>query len=285
MTTVLATGVRGNTGRPLAALLRDERGVMLRGGSSVPERVELPGVEVVRFSWDDPSSWAPAAAGADSIYIQRPERRDAPELVGALLDEIGDVERVLLLSDNIHGDDVPAGSWEGRVERAVTSRGENWTLLRPTWFQQSLAEPRYLVGAIRDDGVLEIPTAGASIAWVDTRDIAEVALAALLEDGHRGRAYTLTGPRAVTVAELARLIGDAAGHEVRHVDSPLREAVDAFARVEGVDPWYVEYIASVWRLVSNGSAGVVSGDSERITGHPARPLEALVAESAAVWRR
>jgi uncharacterized protein YbjT (DUF2867 family) len=286
MTTVLITGVRGNTGRQVADQLVRRGGVTVRGGSSNPDAVDQAGVTPVRFDWDDPATWGPAAEGADRVYLQRVERKDSPELIAAFLDAVPALEKVVILGDNVHGaGDHPADSWEGRVEAAVTSRRSKRTLLRPAWFQQSLAEPRYLVSAIKDDGRLEIPTAGAKIAWVDTRDIAEIAVKALLEDGHEGKAYDITGPEPVTVAYIAERISAAAGHEVVHVDSPLQEAVDAFAKVEGVDPWYVDYIHTVWGLVSNGSAGRTTDTVERLTGHPPRRVEDLIQENAAVWRR
>ncbi len=122
MTTILMTGARGNTGRLLGPLLA-RRGATVRGGSRTPATVDLPGVTPVAFDWDDPATWAPALDGVDALYVQRPEVEAAPALIAALIDAAPAAARVVLLSDDIHGADVPAGSWEGRVERAVAERG------------------------------------------------------------------------------------------------------------------------------------------------------------------
>lgn len=286
MTTVLVTGVRGNTGRIVAPLLR-ARGVEVRGGSRAgAAQAGLPdGVVPVRFDWDDPGTWPAATDGADALYIQRPEVERAPELVGGLVEVAGPGTRVVLLSDNVHGDDVPATSWEGRVERAVSERARRWTLLRPTWFHQVFADARYFRDEIRDRGQVEIPSGGAAISFVDARDIAEVAVAALLDDGHDGRAHTLTGPDASSLAEVAARLTAVSGHPVRHLDTPLAEAVAAFAAGDEVDAWYVGYIDHVWAIMRSGTAARVSDDVERVLGRPARSLNAFIDEQAATWRR
>lgn len=280
MRTILLTGVRGNTGRHVAALLADRRDVALRGGTRDPSGVHMPGVTPVRFDWLDPDTWPAAVAGVDAVYLARPEIEDAPERVAAFL-EAG-VRTVVLLSDNIHGDDVPAASWEGRVEAAVTARAAAWTLLRPTWFHQTLTEERYLLHPIRDRGELEVPSAGAAICYVDARDIADMAVAALTNGGHAGRAYTLTGSSAVTLDDLAQRLAAAAGHPVRHVDAPLDEAVRGFA---GSDSWYGDYLHHVWSLMRAGTAARVSDDIERVLGRPPRSLDEFIDEHAAAWRR
>ncbi len=291
MTTVLVTGARGNTGRFVAPLLA-RQGATVRGGSSgAGDRgggavAAAGGVTAVRFDWRVPATWATALDGVDALYLARPELEDAPALVGALLDAAGPGVRTVLLSDNIHGDDVPVGSWEGRVEAEVTRRAVDWTLLRPSWFHQVLSDPRYFREQIRAQGELAIPTAGAAISFVDAR--------------HRGgRGRGAAGPRRRIrragadadgagrehAGEVAARLSAVSGHVVRHVDAPLREAVAAFAADDDVDPWYAGYIEHVWAIMQTGSAARVSDDVASALGRPARSLAAFIDEHAALWRR
>jgi uncharacterized protein YbjT (DUF2867 family) len=99
MTRVLITGVRGKTGAPLAELLVARRGVDVLGGSSDPASVTLEGVRATTFSWDAPSGWAAATDGVDAVYLVRPDRADAPDLVAALLAETPRDARIVLLSE------------------------------------------------------------------------------------------------------------------------------------------------------------------------------------------
>ena len=171
MTRVLITGVRGKTGAPLAELLAARPGVDVLGGSSDPSSVTIDGVRPTSFSWDDPSGWAAATDGVDAVYLVRPDRADAPDLVAALLAETPRDARIVLLSEQ-DADSFAPGSWALRVEQAVRESGHAWTILRPSWFMQVFADPRYYGDELAQHGRLAFPSGGASVAWIDARDIA-----------------------------------------------------------------------------------------------------------------
>jgi uncharacterized protein YbjT (DUF2867 family) len=192
--TVLVTGARGKTGREVVPRLRQHPGVVVREGSS------RPGAETV-FSWDDPGTWAGAVAGVDAVYLVRPDVPEAPELVARLVD-LNPGAHVVLLSEQGAGG-LPGAHWARRVEDAVTARAAGWTLLRPSWFQQVLTDPRFYRDEIRLERRLRLPSGGAPIAWVDAGDIAAVAVAALLSPAeHDRQARTITGRPARSVGEF-----------------------------------------------------------------------------------
>ncbi|HYN94729.1 MAG TPA: hypothetical protein VES42_12845 [Pilimelia sp.] len=193
--TVLVTGARGKTGREVVVRLRQHPGVVVREGSSRPGAATA-------FSWGDPGTWPNAVAGVDAVYLMRPDVPEAPELVASLID-INPGAHVVLLSEQ-GADGLPAGHWARRVEDAVTGRAAGWTLLRPSWFHQVLTDPRFYRDDIRVGRVLRLPSGGTPIAWVDARDIAAVAVAALLSPArHDRQAYTITGPAALPVRAVA----------------------------------------------------------------------------------
>lgn len=276
MTRVLVTGVRGKTGAPLAELLT-ARGVEVLGGSSDPATVTLDGVRPTAFSWDDPSGWPAAVAAVDAVYLVRPDRPDAPELVGALLREVPPGARVVLLSEQ-DADQTGADGWAPRVERAVRGSGHAWTVLRPSWFMQVLTDPRFHLDGIAVDGELAFPSGGAAIAWIDARDIAAVAAHALLDDGHAGRVYELTGPEAVPLPRTAELISGATGRPVAHREVPVDDAV------AGMDGFDRELTVLTFDRVRDGVFAVVTDAVERVTGRPARTLEAFLADAARTLR-
>lgn len=273
--TVLVTGARGKTGREVVERLRRHPEVVVRAGSSRPE-AETP------FSWEDRATWPAATDGVDAVYLVRPDVPDAPELVAGLvagLVELNPAAHTVLLSEQ-GAEGLAAGVWARRVEDAVTARARSWTVLRPSWFQQVLTDPRFYRDGIRDHGVLGLPSGGAPIAWVDTRDIAAVAVAALLAPGeHAGQAYTLTGPAAVTVDEVAAELSRHVGHPVRAEDPPPEQAV------EGLDPWTTEILVDLFERVRTGGFATLSPTVERVTGAAPVPVGDFVAENADGWRR
>ena len=268
MTRILVTGVRGKTGVALAELLTARHGVEVRGGSSDPAAVSLDGVRPTAFSWDDPFGWAAATDGVDAVFVVRPDRADAPDLVGALLAAVPRT-RVVLLSE-LDVDSIPADGWAPGVEGVVRGSDHDWTILRPSWFMQVFTDPRFYRDPIAA-GELPFPSGGAEVAWIDARDIAAVAERALLDDGHAGRVHELTGPEALSLPRTRELLASAAGHPVAHRETSID---DAAAGLEGFER---ELTTLTFERVRAGSFAVVTDTVEQVTGRPARTLRDFLA--------
>jgi uncharacterized protein YbjT (DUF2867 family) len=254
---ILVTGARGKTGREVVRLLPSEA---VLAGSSQPDAQ-------TRFSWEDPSTWQ---HDVDAIYLMRPDVPDAPELVAGLVDR-NPKAHVVLLSEQ-GAADLPAGHWARRVEDAVVGHAASWTLLRPSWFHQVLTDERFYRGDIRDRRVFSLPSGGAPIAWVDARDIAAVAVTALLSPAdHRGRAYTVTGPAALTVRQVADELSAAIGTTVRAEDPPPESVVD------GLDPWVTDILVDLYQRVRTGGFDEVTPAVEQLTGRRPTPIGAFIA--------
>lgn len=267
---ILITGVRGKTGAPLADLLTHDAEAEVLGGSSDPSSVTQRGVVPTAFDWDDPSTWTPALDGAEAVYVVRPDRPEAPDLVAALAAATSPGTRLVLLSEREA--DYPAlDRWSLRCEQAVHGSGRPWVALRPGWFMQVLLDERFYRGDIAD-GELPFPSAGASVAWIDARDIAAVAEQALL-GRHDGETLELTGPEALTLPQTADLLAEALGHPVRHRDVDLEEAL---AGTEGFERALTE---ATFERVRAGTFAAVTDTVERVTGRPPRALADLLARS------
>ncbi len=277
--TVLVTGARGKTGREVTVRLR-RSGTLVRAGSSQaagPPVTGLDPVVPVRFDWHDPATWGEAAAGVDAIYLMRPDLPQAPELVAGLV-EVNTDAHVVLLSEQGAGT-VSPGHWARRVEEAVITRAASWTLLRPSWFHQVLTDPRFYRDAVREDHLLSLPSGGAPIAWVDARDIADVAVAALRAPGdHHGRAHTITGPEPVTVASVARELSTRLGHRIRAEDPDPLEAL------HGLDPWTAGILDDLYRRVRQGGFGELSPAVKQITGREPTSMREFVDAHLDQWR-
>ncbi|WP_433125385.1 hypothetical protein ACQPWW_22740 [Micromonospora sp. CA-240977] len=273
-TRVLVTGVRGKTGLPLAELLAARSGVEVRGGSSDPSTVHLDGVRPTAFSWDDPSGWA-AAKDIDAVYVVRPDRADAPELIGALLAEVPAQARVVLLSERDPDHTGPDG-WAPRAERAVRDSGRTWTILRPSWFMQVFTDPRFYRDLIVDAGELPFPAEDATVAWIDARDIAAVAERALLDGGHAGQVYELSGPETLSLPRTTELLSAAAGRPVTHRQVTIAEAV------AGMSGFERDLSVLTFERVQAGRFAEVTETVERVTGRPARTLRTFLADTGSL---
>jgi uncharacterized protein YbjT (DUF2867 family) len=272
--TVLVTGARGKTGGEVVSQLRHHPGVVVRAGSSQPARHPSA---TVPFDWHDPATWPEAVNGADAIYLMRPDIPDAPERVAGLVDLSPDAHVVLLSEQGATR--LPPEHWVRRVEDAVVARAAVWTLLRPSWFHQVLTDTRFYRDSIRTDGVLSLPSGGAPIAWVDARDIAAVAVAAVLAPAaHHEQAYTLTGPAAIPVGAVAEELSARLGQPVRAEDPPARQAL------HGLDPWTTDILDNLYDRVRRGEFAEISPAIEHITGRRPIALGTFIEAHLDQWR-
>ncbi|MGW4959071.1 NAD(P)H-binding protein [Nonomuraea sp. NPDC004186] len=273
---VLVTGARGKTGREVTARLR-RSGILVRAGSSQPARTPATGTDPVRFDWHDQETWREAATAVDAIYLMRPDLPAAPELVAGLI-EVNPDAHVVLLSEQ-GAETLSPDHWARRVEDAVVTRAASWTLLRPSWFHQVLTDPRFYRDAIRDDHVLSLPSGGAPIAWVDARDIADIAVAVLgAPEEHHDQAYTITGPEPVPVASVAQELSARLGHRIR-VEDP-----DPQATLHGLDPWTADILDDLYRRVRHGGFGDLSAAVKQITGREPTSIREFIDAHLDEWR-
>jgi uncharacterized protein YbjT (DUF2867 family) len=267
----LVVGGTGKTGRRVVAEL-ERRGVPARIGS----RSAHPA-----FDWDDRASWAPVLDGVRAAYISFfPDLAvpGAAETVGAFAQAAGEagVKRLVLLSGR--GEDEAQ-----HAENTVRAAGLPTTVIRASWFMQNFSES-FLLDAVRG-GTVALPVA-ATVAepFVDADDIADIALAALTEDGHAGELYEVTGPRLLTFAEAVAEIGAATGRDLTSMSVPL-EAYASEAAAHGVGPDEIALLTYLFTEVLDGRNEHVTDGVERALGRPPRDFAGYVADTAAtgVW--
>lgn len=280
--TVLVIGATGKTGRPVVDALA-ARGVPTGAASRHPETGHTAdGVVPVGFDWADRATWAPALDGAEGLYIVGPYAHPTgEELVGELLAEGGSGPRRVVLLSVIGADRLPPEVMMADWERDVRSSGAEWTILRPNWFLQNFGNA--FAASLRDRGALELPAGDAALSFVDTRDIAEVAAAALAEEGHAGQTYDITGPQSFTYAEALKVLGDAAGRELTYRAISHEQAAENL-RAAGARERSIIWQRGLYDLILNGANAAVTDVVERVTGHPARSLARYATENAALWR-
>jgi uncharacterized protein YbjT (DUF2867 family) len=207
--TILVTGATGFVGRQVVSQLAGS-GERVRAMTRDPARIRArEGVDVVRADLLDPASVAEALVGVDRMYLF-PEPRTAVEVVAAA--RAAGVRRIVTLSSGA----VTGGldtDYQLPVERAVEASGCEWTHLRPGEFASNAL--RLWGPSIRAERVVRHHQPDWRGLPIHEADIAAVGVAALLEDGHHGRAYDLTGPERISARDQARTIGDALGEQVR----------------------------------------------------------------------
>lgn len=282
MSLILVTGATGNIGRHVVAGLL-ERGATVRAMSRHPPTAAAglpPGVEVVGGDFADPDSLAAALSGVDAVFLLWPSL--SPEGAEAVAATIAKQARhvVLVSALSVRDDREPAenGVW-GQVEHAVRESGVAWTFLRPGGFATNTLA---WAAAIRTGEDVRIPYANAARSLIHERDIADVAVRALTEDGHEGAAYPLTGPAVLTQAEQVRILGEAAGRPARAVEITADEARPQLAAATG-NPAFADAALAYWAGLVDVPEPVTR-QVEEITGKPARTFAQWAADHAGDFR-
>ena len=253
-----ATGRMGGAaiaeaGRPCRAATRSGRAV-------------AGAVETVRFDLDDASTHRAALAGCDAMFLMRPPAVTRRAPFDRLMGAAADAGLRFVVCASVYG---AAGSRvlpHRHMEAAVRESGIEHAFLRPADFMRNLADVHG--DAIRTRGEIALPAGRGRSAFLDVRDVGR-ATAAVLADpaAHAGQGYDLTGPEALTFADVARTLTAVLGRPIRYraVSAPRFVA----QRVRGGRPLSMALVmAALYTVQRMGRAAPVRPDLERLTGRP-----------------
>ncbi|MDR7126475.1 SDR family oxidoreductase [Pseudotabrizicola sp. 4114] len=267
---ILLTGATGSVGFELAKLL-SAHGIaakaMVRSDAAAEKLKNLPGITPVTGDFDDPASVERALQGVDRAFLltNSTERAESQQLAFVAAAQRAGVKHIVKLSQLHASADSPVRflRYHAAVEQAIRDSGMAYTFLRPNLFMQNLLGFRDTIVGM---GKLFAPIGASRISLIDTRDIAAIAFAALTTPGHEGLTYDLTGPEALTHAEVALQISSAIGQPVTFIQIPpdaMRDAVVA----AGFLHWQADGLIEDYAHYSRDEADAVS---PTVTGDPAR---------------
>ena len=285
---ILVTGATGTVGghlvdqlsrhgAPVRALVRSqERADVLRGYDC----------EIAVGSYDDPQSLHRALGGVTKLFLLSPpsEQMAAQEL--AVLTAVraghGDVHVVKLAAAGVDGEVAGARLLEQHrtVVDALVEHGQPHTVLAPNSFMQNFL---LWAGSVQEQGAFYAPAGEGAVSHVDARDVAAVAAHVLTSDGHDGATYTVTGPRALTYAEVAEHFSTALGKTVSYIDVPPEGARAAMVDA-GLSPWLADGLVELNARYRAGGASVVTDEVQKATGHQPRTVEGFLGDHLTAFR-
>ncbi|WKK70658.1 SDR family oxidoreductase [Rathayibacter oskolensis] len=269
---IAVTGATGAVGGRVARLLAEE-GLLLRLLARDPSRApSLPGAETVRASFTDVGDALQGVRLLLMVSAAEQEDRLAEHLALVAAAADAGVEHVVYTS---FAGASPTATFtlardHAATEEALRASGMAWTFLRDNLYLD------FLPSMLGEDGAVRGPAGEGRAAVVAREDVARTA-AAILRDptAHRGATYELTGPEAVTFAEIAAIL-TAAGRPAVFVDETLDEAYASRARWNA-PRWQLDAWVSTYTAVAAGEMAHLSGDVERLTGRAPLSLAQFLA--------
>lgn len=281
MKRILVTGATGTIGRQVVSQL-PPTATQVRAMTRNPDAAGLPsGVEVVRGDLTDPASLDECLEGVEAVFLVW----TAPAAtVPAVLDRIArQARRVVFLTaphktpHPLFQQTNPMAAMHAEIERLIEASGLQWTFLRPGMFAANALSwwgPR-----IRAGDVVRWPYADVPTAPIHERDVAAVAVRALLEDRHQGAEYVLTGPESLSHREQVATIGEGIGRPVRFEEISPEEARHELP----FPPPAMDMLLKAW-AAALGHPALVTSTVAEITGRPARRFRDWVADHAGELR-
>jgi uncharacterized protein YbjT (DUF2867 family) len=265
---ILVIGGTGKTGRKVAnKLTKIGHNVRIGSRSASPP-----------FDWEKPEDWSKALRGMEKVYITFQPDLAVPGALEAIEEltkqaKKSNIKKVVLLSGK--------GEREAELCEQVIIHSEiDYTIVRASWFNQNFSESFFLEPIL--EGFVALPQAEIKVPYVDTDDIADVAVEVILNKEHNGKIYQLTGPRQLTFKEVIQEISEATGRKI--IFTPI--ALPAYTHVmkqQGVPAdyvWLIEYLFS--EVLGNLNNSEITNDIEKVLGRKPKDFSEYVKETVAI---
>ncbi len=265
---ILIGGATGNTGLPLVKHLA-AAGVPVRALIHSPAKkslVEHENVETIEGDFANAGLIERALEGISRAYLASPASPDQVKYQINFVDaaKVMGIKHLVKLSAIGTAPDSPVGllRWHAEIEDYIRKSGINYTFLHPHYFMENL-----LVNteSVIKEGAIYSPLGETRLSMISVQDIAAAAAAILIDGGHMGKTYTLTGPEAMNFSEIAESLGDIVGKHVKYVQVPYETAKAGMIKA-GMPAWFADDIVMLMQSWGNGKGSIVSTYVEKLTG-------------------
>jgi uncharacterized protein YbjT (DUF2867 family) len=240
-------------------------------------------VETIVGDLGDPGSLHRAMQGVDKVFLLCGPTRDEVALNKNAIEAAESAGVELLVRSSILGSDPASNATfvadHGVCDAYLRDSEVAHAIVHPNLFMQNV--PETTIPSIDADGNFYANAGEARISMVDTRDVASVAAVLLTQPGHESSEHDVTGPEALSYADVASKLSVAMGRQVNYVNVPddaVRVALSGF----GLGEWMAESLVNLYedyrRAGANGYAAEVTDTVARLVGRQARTLDQLLAE-------
>jgi uncharacterized protein YbjT (DUF2867 family) len=281
--TYLITGATGNiVSRVVECLLKrgDRPWIFVRDAAKGRARFG-DHVDVAVGDLADTGSLSPALAGVDALFlVNSGPDLDVRDRAAAIAAKASGVKHLVKLSTLDARTGVGTGVWHAQGESAIRESGIGFTFIQSAAFMVNCLA---WAPSIKAEGVVRAATGDGKIAFIHPDDIADVATKSLTTRNHDGESLVITGPEALSYAEMTTKVGVCIGRPLKFLPTSDEEARRA-SLARGLSRPYADALASIFRAIREGRLATVTDGVERVVGRKPIPFDRWAQENAAAFR-
>lgn len=283
MSEIVVTGATGHVGSAVAdSLISAGNRVRVAGHDTDRLASRFPHADsVARLDFLDPDTFTATVRGARSVFLLRPPPiSKVSDTINPFIDVALNTGVDHIVFSSVAGAESNKIVPHHRIEKHISESGVDYTILRPGFFAQNL-ESAYRRDIVEDDRIY-VPADDGEVAFVDTRDLGEVAALALTTPGHRNRAYHLTGSEAIDFERVSELLTDVLGRTIRYEPAHI---VPYFFHLtsQGLAAPHALVQTILHAGLRRGDGAPVTHELERLLGRPPRTMADYVADRAKLF--
>lgn len=280
---VLVIGALGNVGREVVNQILNRGGKVRAADLDINKIKEIFGdtVEPVRFDFTDPTTYEPTFNGVKSMFYMRPPhitniQRDMNPSMDAA--KQAGVTHVVFLS--LIGIENAKYVPHYKVETYLQEIGLQTTFLRCSFFMQNLNTTH--CKEIRDRSEIFVPVGKAKTSFIDARDIGKVAAVVLMDPGHAGKNYNLTGREGLDYWQAATIMSEELGRKITYRNpNPLHFLFETIKR--GTSLMFAVIMLGLYTSTRYGMAESITDEVKRLTGDQPISFRQFVQDYKASW--
>ena len=272
---ILVTGGEGNIGSEVIRQLSSTRDDLriVSGVHSITKKKDMDNRpdhhDLVRIDYSNPETFVEALKDIDKLFLLTPTHSKMVDFTTNLVNGAKGrgVKHIVKLS-HIRADaaepQIEITHLHRQAEKVIEDSGIPFTFLRPNFFMQNFVN--FYLG--KGQSSIYLPAGEGKVSFVDVRDIAAVAVQALTDNRegvHNGKAYTITGPDAISYRDAAGILSECLGRQISYVNISEDDALRLIKEM-GMSEWHTNILLELLRLSRDGYLSNISHAVEEITG-------------------
>ena len=278
---ILVTGATGNVGQEVVKALRvNGEQVISAVVHATGSAASIP-ADSVAFDFADRTTWNAALEGVDRVFLMRPPAiSDVKQYLFPFIDALLEINIKQIVFLSLQGVQFNPLTPHYKVERYMRQKKAPYTFLRPNFFMQNLTT--FYKDDIRERNEIFLPAGKGKTAFVDVRDIGAVAALVLGQDGHVGKAYTLSGVDSLNYYDVAKVLSATLGRAIVYKNPSQAQYTDRL-KTQGANEDFIKVQKMLFFVVRHNFSSGTSPDIETLLQRPPISFKQFTQDYAHVW--